>query len=113
MNDLEKDIERAYQARWWEDHDKVVVTAYFLAEEGYPASEVARMVEKPWSYTQEWLFAEHAANEDGGLQAWLSPAEDPEPLPGTCSTCGANYGEMGHDPEPCEGADPEDIRGDR
>lgn len=37
--------------------------------------------------------------------AWATPDHIPGDVRGgTCPRCGALYGEMGHDPEPCEGA---------
>ena len=60
---LEEASRKAYDNRWWETQDNVVITGYWMAENGWSASEMALLIEKPWKYSDEFVQAE-AANEE-------------------------------------------------
>ncbi|MCW2902271.1 MAG: hypothetical protein JWO67_4536 [Streptosporangiaceae bacterium] len=42
---------------WYADHANLVLLTAHMAESGYDASEVARAVEKPWAYADEYQLA--------------------------------------------------------
>jgi len=59
-------VDKAYEARWWETHDNVTITAYWMAEDGgYSTSDMALLVEKPWKFTDAYIRAEAQVEEDG------------------------------------------------
>ena len=70
-------VDEAYDARWWETHDNVVVTAYWMATNGFLAHDLALLIEKPWKWTDEYVQAMAAVEEDGGIEAWVD--QDPDP----------------------------------
>jgi hypothetical protein len=41
-------------------HDNIVTLVHWMADHDYSASEIARAVEKPWSYEEEFRWAENA-----------------------------------------------------
>ena len=45
-------------ATWHYTYDNIITLTGWMAENGYPVSEVARAVEKPWNYEAEYLAAE-------------------------------------------------------
>jgi hypothetical protein len=42
---------------WFINHDNLVITASWMADNGYSAGAVARMIEKPWTYEDEFKAA--------------------------------------------------------
>lgn len=42
---------------WYADHANLVLLTAYMAVSGYDASEVARAVEKPWSYADDFALA--------------------------------------------------------
>ena len=79
--DFDAAIDKAYDARWWETHDNVTITAYWMVAQGFEAQEIAYLVEKPWKFTVEWLNAEAAIEDDGGEGAWLEGTDEDDPQP--------------------------------
>lgn len=78
--DFDAAVDKAYDARWWDTHDNVSITAYWMADEGgFEANEIAHLVEKPWKYTREWLMAEAAIGQNGGSGAWLEGPDEDDP----------------------------------
>jgi hypothetical protein len=45
------------EAEWWTVHDNLVILTRWMADNGWTPSEIARCVEKPWSYTAEFAQA--------------------------------------------------------
>ena len=69
----------------------------------HPGPCVIETEPAPVDPDEVWNALTPAAKAD-----WVRAMQPEPPVEGTCSTCGAAYGEMGHDPEPCEGYDPTD-----
>lgn len=42
---------------WWEDHDNLILTSRWMADNGYDASDLAYFIEKPWKYEDEYISA--------------------------------------------------------
>lgn len=55
----------AIEDGWWKTYSNVVTLTAYMAEHDWDATEVARAVEKPWSYMDEFMaaLAEQAAEE--------------------------------------------------
>lgn len=49
---------------WWQIHDNLVLTAHYMADEGYTAKDLAYFVEKPWKHEEDFLAAEAALESD-------------------------------------------------
>jgi hypothetical protein len=58
-------------------HDDIVLLTAYMAEEGYPASEVAYAVEKPWKYIEELVKAQAERDEEGSRE--ILPLEQQYP----------------------------------
>jgi hypothetical protein len=39
---------------WYEKHDNVVLLTWWMAQNDFPATEVAYAVEKPWKFEEEF-----------------------------------------------------------
>lgn len=39
---------------WWDDHDKIVLLAYWMVERDHGARDLAILIEKPWKFTPEY-----------------------------------------------------------
>jgi hypothetical protein len=52
------------ESKWWETHDNLVTLTAWMAENQFEASEVARAVEKPWNYTDEFMSAREAEHDE-------------------------------------------------
>lgn len=49
--------EDALSEGWYTNHENLVTLAYWMADHGYNADDMARMIEKPWSYGSEFIQA--------------------------------------------------------
>ena len=38
---------------WWKDNNMVAIVVKYMCEQGHDPSEVARVVQKPWNYSDE------------------------------------------------------------
>ena len=67
---FEAAVDEAYNARWWEEHDYVVLTASYMADCGgdydtYTLQDMASLIEKPWKWTDAYVHAMAWVAEDG------------------------------------------------
>jgi hypothetical protein len=60
---------------WWTDYSNIITLTAWMADNDYPVSEVARAVEKPWSYGVEFLAAKHDADDLESFVAWMESAD--------------------------------------
>jgi hypothetical protein len=71
-------------------------------------NEMFREAEKVYGFVVDWSYAEQGGTDSLGMPNRAKVLNfDPNTYEegdafGTCPTCGALYGEIGHDPEPCE-----------
>ena len=42
---------------WYEKHDNIILLTAWMADNGFPAKEVAYAVEKPWKFADEFQQA--------------------------------------------------------
>ena len=61
---IERAAEIAFETRWWETHEKIVLTAQWMAENGESANSVAYLIEKPWKFSAEYVQAEAELAEE-------------------------------------------------
>lgn len=50
---------------WWQNHDNLSRLCYWLAGNGYDASDIAYAVEKPWKFEDEYRDCVAEREEEG------------------------------------------------
>ena len=43
--------------QWWDTRENLALMAYHMVACGYDASEIARAIDKPWSYSDDFELA--------------------------------------------------------
>jgi hypothetical protein len=65
---------------WYDDLDKVLELAYWLAGEGSSVDTICHLYEKPWKYTEEWEeYQKQLLEIEMNVTGYLTnESEDPE-----------------------------------
>lgn len=43
---------------WWQDHDKLAMTARFMERQGHSWDDIIYMIEKPWKHGDDYNLAQ-------------------------------------------------------
>ena len=65
------------EAHWWDDHDNVVMLAYWMRERDHGVDDFVTLIEKPWKWTDEYeeAVADNAAEEAAATEDASIPPE--------------------------------------
>jgi hypothetical protein len=61
---------------WWDDHDNIVMTAWWMLERDHGARDFVYLIEKPWKFTTEYEQAQRDYEAERRVPEFAGPADD-------------------------------------